>query len=113
NWRDCRTLPLGRRRFAFPGRPCYPPHPMRLRRLALPFALAAGLGACGPTISSINARPDKFYQHKVEFTGRIARTQVLPGEAHLEIADRRGARIIVRSTAPVEAGADDWVKVTA
>ena len=85
---------------------------MRLRRLALPFALAAGLGACGPTISSINARPDKFYQHKVEFTGRIARTQVLPGETLLEIADRRGARIIVRSTAPVEAGADDWVKVT-
>ena len=85
---------------------------MRLRRLALPFALAAGLGACGPTISSINARPDKFYQHKVKFTGRIARTQVLPGETLLEIADRRGARIIVRSTAPVEAGADDWVKVT-
>lgn len=85
---------------------------MRLSRLALPFALAAGLGACGPTISSINARPDKFYQHKVKFTGRIARTQVLPGETLLEIADRRGARIIVRSTAPVEAGADDWVKVT-
>ena len=85
---------------------------MRLRRLALPLALAAGLGACGPTISSINARPDKFYQHKVKFTGRIARTQVLPGETLLEIADRRGARIIVRSTAPVEAGADDWVKVT-
>jgi len=85
---------------------------MRLRGLALPLALAAGLGACGPTISSINARPDKFYQHKVKFTGRIARTQVLPGETLLEIADRRGARIIVRSTAPVEAAADDWVKVT-
>ena len=68
---------------------------MRLRRLALPLALAAGLVACGPTISSINARPDKFYQHKVKFTGRIARTQVLPAETLLEIADRRGARIVV------------------
>ena len=78
---------------------------MRLRRLALPLALAAGLVACGPTISG------KFYQHKVKFTGRIARTQVLPDETLFEIADRRGARIVVRSTTPVEAGADDWVKV--
>ena len=84
---------------------------MRLRRLALPLALAAGLVACGPTISGINARPDKFYQHKVKFTGRIARTQVLPDETLFEIADRRGARIVVRSTTPVEAAADDWVKV--
>jgi len=84
---------------------------MRLRRLALALALAAGLGGCAPTISGINARPDKYYQHKVKFTGRIARTQTLPAETLLEIADRRGARIIVRSTTPVEAGADDWVKV--
>jgi hypothetical protein len=85
---------------------------MRFRRLGLALALAAAVAACGPTISSINARPDKFYQHKVKFTGRIARTQVLPGETLLEVADRRGARIIVRSTAPVDAGTDDWVKVT-
>ncbi len=85
---------------------------MRLRGLALPLALAVGVGGCAPTISGINARPDKFYQHKVKFTCRIARTQILPGETLLEVADRRGARIIVHSTAPVDAGTDDWVKVT-
>ena len=85
---------------------------MRLRGLALPLALAVGVGGCAPTISGINARPDKFYQHKVKFTGRIARTQILPGETLLEVADRRGARIFVHSTAPVDAGTDDWVKVT-
>jgi hypothetical protein len=74
-------------------------------------AVALALAGCAPSISGINARPDKYYQHKVEFTGRIARVQFLPHETLLEVADERGGRILVRSADPVDAATGDWVRV--
>ena len=76
------------------------------------IALAVLLSACGTNISTINARPDKYYDHKVSFTGRIQRMQFLAHETLLELADARGGRIIVKSAEPVEAEVDDWVEVT-
>jgi len=88
---------------------------MRLRHVAPVVAFSCALAACGsmfsPTISGINARPDKYYEHKVTFTGRIQRTQYLAHETLLELADTHGGRIIVRSAEPVEAETGDWVKV--
>jgi hypothetical protein len=73
--------------------------------------LLSVLAACGPTISTINARPEKYYQKKVAFRGQIARMQALPGETLLELADARGARILVRTAGPVEQAPGDWVRV--
>jgi hypothetical protein len=85
---------------------------MRPAPRLLALALAAALGACGATISGINARPDKYYEHKVTFTGSVQRMQFLAHETLLEVADSRGGRIIVRSSDPVEAEVGEWVKVT-
>ena len=76
------------------------------------IALAAFLSACGASISGINARPDRYYEHKVSFTGRIQRMQFLAHETLLELADARGGRIIVRSADPVEAEVGEWAEVT-
>lgn len=84
---------------------------MRLATFLLIAALVGGLGACAPTITTINARPEKYYQKKVSFRGQIARTQVLPGETLLEVADAHGARILVRAKEPVEEAPGDWVRV--
>jgi uncharacterized membrane protein YcgQ (UPF0703/DUF1980 family) len=92
---------------------------MRLRHVALAVAVAvalsgalAGCGAMfGATISGINARPDKYYQHKVAFTGKVQRMQFLPHETLLEIADTRGGRILVRCPEAVDVDTGDWVKV--
>ncbi len=86
---------------------------MRLgpRLIAIAIALATALVACGVTISGINARPDKYYDHKVSFTGRVQRIQFLAHETLLEVADARGGRIIVRSAEPVEVETGDWVVV--
>src|SRR5581483_3136005 len=89
-----RRAPFG---FAFRGIACYPPAAaMRLPVLLLVSALVVALAACGTSISGINARPDKYYQHKVKFTGRVGRIQFLPHETLLEVADPHGGRIIVR-----------------
>jgi uncharacterized membrane protein YcgQ (UPF0703/DUF1980 family) len=80
---------------------------MRLR----PILALVLLSACAPSISGINARPDKYYQHKVTLTGRVARMQFLPHETLLEIADARGGRILVRSAEAVDAETGDWVRV--
>ena len=84
---------------------------MRLRSLLLASTLGLVLAGCGLSISAVNARPDKYYQHKVEFTGRITRTQFLPHETLLEVTDERGGRILVRSADPVDAATGDWVRV--
>ena len=84
---------------------------MRLRPILLAVAVALALAACGTSISGINARPDKYYQQKVTFTGRIQRTQYLAHETLLEVADTRGGRILVRSSEAVDAETGDWVKV--
>ena len=76
------------------------------------IALVTLLSACGTNISGINARPDKYYEHKVSFVGRIQRMQFLAHETLLELADARGGRIIVKSAEPVEAVVSDWVEVT-
>jgi uncharacterized membrane protein YcgQ (UPF0703/DUF1980 family) len=83
---------------------------MRRRRLPL-IALAVALSGCGVTISAINARPDRYYEHKVTFEGQVERMQFLAHETLLELSDARGARIIVRSTEPVDVKTGDWVKV--
>ena len=85
---------------------------MRLGRSLFVVVLAAALSACGATISGINARPDKYYDHKVSFTGRIQRMQFLAHETLLELADARGGRIIVKSAEPVEAEVGEWAEVT-
>jgi uncharacterized membrane protein YcgQ (UPF0703/DUF1980 family) len=69
------------------------------------------LAACSASISDVNARPDKFYQKHISFTGRIARTQVFPAESLLEVADSRGGRILVRARGAVDAQVGDWVEV--
>ena len=84
---------------------------MRAGRPILIALLASTLAACGTTVSEINARPDKYYQQRVEVTGRIARRQDLPGEVLFEIADARGGRMLVRAPAPVEQRIGDWVEV--
>jgi hypothetical protein len=82
---------------------------MRLIRSLVACALVVGLSACGPSISAVNARPQKYYQKKLELRGQIMRTQQLPGEVLLEIADARGARILVHATPPLEVATGDWV----
>lgn len=84
---------------------------MRVGRPILVALLATWLAACSTTISEINARPDKYYQQRVEVTGRITRRQDLSGEILLVIADARGGRMLVRAPAPVEARVGDWVEV--
>jgi hypothetical protein len=74
-------------------------------------ALAAALAGCGATVSDINGRPAKYYQHKVDFVAQIVRMQRLPSETVLEVADAHGSRILVRSTEPVEAAIGDWIRV--
>lgn len=82
---------------------------MALRALLL-LVLCLVLG-CGVGIREINKRPAKYYQHKVDFRGQIARSERLASETLLEVEDERGSRILVRSTAPVEAANGDWVRV--
>ena len=84
---------------------------MRVVRALVAVALCATLAACGATIAGINARPERYYQKTVDFSGRLTRRQDLPGETLLEVADRRGARILVRAPAGVEALTGDWVHV--
>jgi hypothetical protein len=84
---------------------------MRLCRRVVALALALTLAGCAPSISSINARPDKYYEHKVTVTGRISRTQFLPHETLLEVTDERGGRMLVRSAEPVDASTGDWVRI--
>lgn len=99
-------------RFCFSQRPVVPaPGRMRLAHLLLACTLVSGLGACAPTISAINARPEKYYQKQVSFRGQITRAQPLAGETLLEVADARGGRILVRVTEAVEQGPGDWVRV--
>lgn len=73
--------------------------------------LCAALAGCGVSVAEINARPDKYYQHKVDFVGRVARRQDLDGETLLEVADPQGARILVHAKTPPEARTDDWIRV--
>src|SRR5258706_13065358 len=88
--------------FAFPENACYPPAAaMRLGTFLLIAALAVAFTACAPSISGINARPAKYYQHKVPFTGRIRRMPFLAHETLLELADSPGGRIAVRPTEPL------------
>ena len=84
---------------------------MRLRALLLAALLVLPLAGCEPTIANLNARPDKYYQHKVKVVGRIARMQFLPHGTLLEVADGQGRRLLVRSVDPVEAETGDWVSV--
>jgi uncharacterized membrane protein YcgQ (UPF0703/DUF1980 family) len=84
---------------------------MQAGRLLVTAALAVGLAACGVTVAAVNARPEKYYQHKVTLVGEIVRMQQLTGETLLEIADARGARILVRTTAPLDVERGDWVEV--
>lgn len=88
-----------------------PPGRMQLARLLLIGMLVAGIAACGPNITAINARPEKYYQKKVKFRGQITRTQALPSETLLEVADGHGARILVRVGEAVEQKPGDWIRV--
>ena len=84
---------------------------MRLGRFAVVAALAAALASCGVDVAGINERPEKYYQKKVKISGHITRSQQLPDALLLEVADERGARILVRATPPIDAEVGDWVKV--
>jgi len=84
---------------------------MRLRACLLVVSLVLPLAGCAPSIASINARPDKYYQHRVKIVGRIARMQFLPHGTLLEVADGEGRRLLVRSVDPVEAETGDWVRI--
>jgi hypothetical protein len=98
--------------FAFRETPCYPPAAaMRLPTILSASLLALVLAGCAPSISGINARPDKYYEHKVKFRGRIERTQYLEHDTLLEVSDTHGGRIIVRVAEAVDAQTGDWVKI--
>ena len=84
---------------------------MRVVPVLLAVALGIASAGCSVTVADINARPDKYYQHKVDFTGRLTRRQDLPAETLLEIADARGSRILVRAPAGVEVLTGQWVRV--
>jgi hypothetical protein len=84
---------------------------MRLPALVLAVSLVLPLAGCGPSIASLNARPDKYYQHKVQVVGHIERMQFLPHGTLLEVADGQGRRLLVRATDPVEAETGDWVRI--
>ncbi len=84
---------------------------MRLRAILLIALLVLPLAGCAASIASINARPDKYYQHKVKVVGHIERMQFLPHATLLEVADARGRRLLVRSVDPVEAETGDWVRI--
>ena len=84
---------------------------MRLVRTLVACTFAFGLWSCNPTISAVNARPEKYYQKKIELRGQILRTQQLRAEKLFDIADARGARILVHATGPVKAATGDWVLV--
>src|SRR5947208_15136831 len=78
---------------------------MRIAPVLLVLAFVVGMmsAGCGMTVADINARPDKYYQHKVDFTGQLTRRQDLPAETLLEVADARGARILITDPARVDA----------
>jgi len=80
-------------------------------RTVLPLILCCVALGCGVDITDINARPAKYYQHKVDFRGRIARSQRLASETLLEVEDAHGSRILVHSAAPIEYANGDWVRV--
>ena len=86
----------------------------RRRSSALLGALlaAATVAGCATKIRDLALRPDKHYQEKLSVKGRIARMQVVGGDTLLEIADRDGRRLLVRTAQPVPAGVGDWVRVT-
>jgi len=84
---------------------------MRLRACLLAALLALPLAGCSPSIASLNARPDKYYQHRVKVVGRIARMQFLPHGTLMEVTDGEGRRLLVRSVDPVEAETGDWVRI--
>ncbi len=84
---------------------------MRVVPVLLVLAFGVTLAGCGVSVSEINARPDKYYQHTVDFTGKLTRREDLPSETLLEVADERGSRILVRAPAGVEALTGQWVRV--
>jgi hypothetical protein len=85
---------------------------MRLMRPAVVALLVSLLAGCGQTVSQINARPDRHYQKTVRFVGQVGRLERLPGETLLEVVGERGARILVKSTEPLDVHSGDWVSVT-
>ena len=85
--------------------------PHMRRRWLLVLALSVAVAGCGAGIADLNAKPNKFYQQSVSFKARISRIQSLEGETLLEVADAQEHRIFVRTSGPVEAGVDEWVKI--
>jgi hypothetical protein len=84
---------------------------MRVCRVLLVALCWAVLAGCAASIAQLNARPDKYYQHKVDIVAQIARRQDLPGVTLLEVADAHGDRILVRTPTSPEAVAGEWVRV--
>lgn len=83
---------------------------MRGRAIVV-LGLVAALAGCSTTIVKLNERPDKYYQQKVTFTGRLTRTQQVDSDTLAEVADSNEHRILVRSAAPPEMEIGSWVKV--
>jgi len=84
---------------------------MRLARPVALLAFASLLVACRTTVATVNQRPAKYYQETVTLRGQVMRMQNLPGETLLEIADARGARILVQVKGGFEHATGDWIEV--
>jgi hypothetical protein len=84
---------------------------MRLLRILVVLLAAGAVAGCGVSVSDLNARPTKYYQETVRFTGQIVRMQPLSGETLLEIEDAHGSRILVQTTEELDKTTGDWVRV--
>jgi hypothetical protein len=84
---------------------------MRLAGLVVAVVATSLLAGCRLSVSDVNQRPGKYYQDSVTLRGQVMRMQNLTGETLLEIADARGARILVQVKGSFEHATGDWIKV--
>jgi len=84
---------------------------MRVTDLVVVLVAASLLAGCGATVTKVNQRPSHYYQKTVALRGQIMRSQSLPGETLLEIADAHGSRILVQVKGTTEHATGDWIKV--
>jgi hypothetical protein len=82
-----------------------------LGRLLLAGLVATIIVGCAPSIATINANPQKYYEEQVTVRGRVSRRQIVDDQALLELANSQERRILVLLPAAEAPKVGDWVKV--